>query len=269
MSVIKHPVFWGTAATILVAFFGIHLGQMQVCDEGSSCQIRFQALLSAPANEIEDALAGFAGTLAFIWIIVTVWIQSKELAAQREELKLTRQEFSRMADAQLKQIDLMTIQGAIFKDEQRERAEKSTDATILATLDQLHHQIQRSKLRDVHWPLEDPNLSDPHRGTKSLNLHAFFDKSDNLDERLFTQMDALARHSQRIMDACSQDEVFNKPARPSTLSEINSTIKKVSGLAQSASPAMKARLEKVGIFSTQSHLSALWQNDEFWQDPPQ
>ncbi|MEM7727688.1 MAG: hypothetical protein AAF311_00265, partial [Pseudomonadota bacterium] len=39
-----------------------------------------------------DALAGIAGTLAFLWIIVTVLLQSQELSAQRDELVEQRNE---------------------------------------------------------------------------------------------------------------------------------------------------------------------------------
>nr|WP_256471805.1 putative phage abortive infection protein [Oceanicola sp. 502str15] len=49
--------------------------------------------LKSSSNEIGDTLAGIAGTLAFLWIIVTVWLQSQELAAQREVLSATEEEF--------------------------------------------------------------------------------------------------------------------------------------------------------------------------------
>lgn len=37
-------------------------------------------------NEIGDSLAGFAGTLAFLWIIITVILQKEELSLQRNEV---------------------------------------------------------------------------------------------------------------------------------------------------------------------------------------
>lgn len=55
-------------------------------------------LFSASPNEIGDTLAGFAGTLAFIWIIVTVVLQSNELAEQRKEIKLSRQAYEKTND---------------------------------------------------------------------------------------------------------------------------------------------------------------------------
>jgi hypothetical protein len=41
-----------------------------------------------------DTLAGFAGSLAFIWIVVTVWLQSSELAEQREQIEKQTEEFA-------------------------------------------------------------------------------------------------------------------------------------------------------------------------------
>jgi hypothetical protein len=43
-------------------------------------------LLSLPINEIGDSLSGFAGFLAFLWLTITVVLQSIELKLQREEI---------------------------------------------------------------------------------------------------------------------------------------------------------------------------------------
>ncbi|MFD1986528.1 hypothetical protein ACFSOZ_29240 [Mesorhizobium newzealandense] len=46
------------------------------------------------ANTIGDFLAGAFAPLAFLWLVITVLVQSEELAAQREELELTRSEMT-------------------------------------------------------------------------------------------------------------------------------------------------------------------------------
>jgi hypothetical protein len=43
-------------------------------------------LLSLSLNEIGDSFAGFAGCLAFLWLIVTVLLQNTELRLQRKEV---------------------------------------------------------------------------------------------------------------------------------------------------------------------------------------
>ena len=62
-------------------------------------QFRLVAFLFSPSNEIGDTFAGLAGVLAFLWIIVTVWLQSQALNEQRTELQETREELrlSRLA----------------------------------------------------------------------------------------------------------------------------------------------------------------------------
>ena len=44
-------------------------------------------IFAMPMNEIGDSLSGFAGVLAFLWIIVTVLLQNKDLKLQYEEIK--------------------------------------------------------------------------------------------------------------------------------------------------------------------------------------
>lgn len=46
------------------------------------------------ANEWGDFLAGVFAPVAFFWLAAAVWLQARELRAQREELALTRKEFA-------------------------------------------------------------------------------------------------------------------------------------------------------------------------------
>ena len=94
---------WLSLALFVILFI---LSITKTCD-WFGCEIRATAFWNSRPNEIGDTLAGIAGALAFLWIIVTVMLQSKELAAQRAELQLTRMEFERMADAQGQQLTLL------------------------------------------------------------------------------------------------------------------------------------------------------------------
>jgi hypothetical protein len=80
--------FVGTVVIFLTVFvvFGF-----QYCDEGG-CRNEFLKLLQSQPSEVGDTLAGISSALAFLWIIITVTMQSKELKAQRTELSLTRRE---------------------------------------------------------------------------------------------------------------------------------------------------------------------------------
>ncbi len=61
---------------------------------GSECNRTNEPVVLAclTSNEIGDFLAGAFAPLAFIWLAFAVFIQARELKAQREELSLTRAE---------------------------------------------------------------------------------------------------------------------------------------------------------------------------------
>lgn len=96
----KEPMFWGVAATVVILLLALFLGVSETCSRSfigsESCATKWTLFLASPPNEVGDALAGFAGALAFVWIIVTVAMQSIELREQREELSRTREQFVTM-----------------------------------------------------------------------------------------------------------------------------------------------------------------------------
>ena len=100
------PFMAGIFFSILVfGVFGISLALPVVVD-GSESVTKWEYLLDATPNEIGDTLAGLAGSLAFVWLVVTVLLQAKELREQRYE-------FQRIATAQDEQVKLLQIQGEI------------------------------------------------------------------------------------------------------------------------------------------------------------
>ncbi|SPJ30419.1 hypothetical protein TRM7615_03952 [Falsiruegeria mediterranea M17] len=82
-----------TTAILLASAFLFSLSETCSIGAGNSepvCEMRLIAFWYAPANEVGDTLAGLAGALAFLWLVLTVFLQGKELRAQRQELQLTR-----------------------------------------------------------------------------------------------------------------------------------------------------------------------------------
>ncbi|MDF1668451.1 MAG: putative phage abortive infection protein [Roseovarius sp.] len=92
----KQPVVLvGAILTLaIILAFGISLAFGEVCAWYGSCESKWNYLVGATPNEIGDSLAGFAGSLAFIWIVVTVWLQATELSEQRDVLKDHKTEFA-------------------------------------------------------------------------------------------------------------------------------------------------------------------------------
>ncbi len=61
-------------------------------------------------NEVGDLLAGVFAPLAFLWMVVTIFLQGKELKLQREELALQRKELAKSSEQLARQSDLVEIQ---------------------------------------------------------------------------------------------------------------------------------------------------------------
>lgn len=139
------PILVGGTLTAMVFGVAFVSASMPACFETTkgiiNCPTKWFYLKQSTPNELGDTLAGFAGALAFIWIVVTVWIQSQELSAQREELADTREELSLTRKAQEEQLKVMEAQAKIFEDEQSERAEMRAKEVLEQRLDHLRNLI--------------------------------------------------------------------------------------------------------------------------------
>lgn len=105
---------------------------------------KWKTLLASPPNEFGDFLAGAFAPLAFLWLALTVWLQSRELRLQRKELQqngealLLQAEELRYSVEQLrKQTELRQSDAQTREREKRERVftagyEQNRDNLILA-----------------------------------------------------------------------------------------------------------------------------------------
>jgi hypothetical protein len=114
----QDPLFrFGFYGSILILLIIVFLYGTPYCEEDKECVSKFSRLLESSPNEVGDALAGVASTLAFLWIILTVMMQSKELKAQRSELQMTRAEHRRQR--QLSEANLVaTEHDSLIRDQQ-------------------------------------------------------------------------------------------------------------------------------------------------------
>ena len=197
LSVLKHPAFYGALSTVGVVIFAYFLGAAEIA-EG---QTRFDAFMNAPANEVGDTLAGFAGTLAFVWIIVTVWLQALELKAQREELRLTRSEMEEQRKATQDMARSMQAQAAIFEGEQRERNEDRA---------QLEFESLLSNIRK--WVMDRKQDDDFFRW--AFDLNTYFDLGDAYNDRIgqYTKYDAVTNDDQffELLNSGIQGRIYSK-----------------------------------------------------------
>ncbi|MGI9402766.1 MAG: hypothetical protein ACR2O0_16030 [Rhizobiaceae bacterium] len=129
-----------------------------------------------PPNEIGDFLAGIFATLAFIWLMVAVFLQSMELAAQREELSLTREELKEqrkvmratMAESR-KQAEFIGQQTEILRSEQTSREQSEADDLFRARCAKFFEELGSAKYSRYHYITKSKknvgqNLGQPNRG---------------------------------------------------------------------------------------------------------
>lgn len=139
------PMDVGKAITKAFLAIVIALALLPQFTSDGGWQLRGWALVTSPSNEIGDTFAGIAGVLAFLWIIITVWLQSQELAAQREELKLARIESAKMAEQ-------LTAQTSILQQDKLQRDQEKQAELIEAKLDEIKKLIEN--LQSVEWKFE-------------------------------------------------------------------------------------------------------------------
>ncbi|MEM6309938.1 MAG: hypothetical protein AAF754_07795 [Pseudomonadota bacterium] len=124
---VSNPIFWGVLSSSAVLCFWLILGFQPVCEKTvfllERCSTKFAYLLAAPPNEVGDSLAGLAGTLAFIWIIVTVALQSLELREQRLVLEQQKEEMEDQKLATQEMASSLREQASYLKDEAKLREE--------------------------------------------------------------------------------------------------------------------------------------------------
>lgn len=121
-------------------------------------------------NELGDLLAGAFAPLAFMWMVITILMQGKELRLQREELGLQRQELANSSGQLERQSNVMESQQALVQGESQLK------------------EIE-DKLIDFNEMLVGMRLLDPDYEKKAFNgrvttpgffEHVLFQKSLNL-----------------------------------------------------------------------------------------
>lgn len=94
----KSQIFKATIATILLCLFGlilIHIGHIPYETKDVRNGTFLEKLVRLKPSEIGDTLSGIFGSLAFAATAIAVMMQSRQLEAQRTELKYTRNEYEK------------------------------------------------------------------------------------------------------------------------------------------------------------------------------
>jgi hypothetical protein len=168
-------------------------------------------------NELGDFLAGAFAPLAFVWVAGTVFIQSRELAAQRKELALTRQEY--------------TLSRNIMQKELTIRNQKENDEAIEIHIDNIESILSRF---DLYLNIEGEIYS----GLADLNLAEMESR-----EKKFA---ALNQRLSSLIDQIEVDQKIKIDARSfSFLGSLLFPFKAVFELRSDASLARNAALDRL------------------------
>ncbi|TCR07356.1 hypothetical protein [Neorhizobium sp. JUb45] len=107
----RRPNVTQIVALTSVAWLGLALALALVSGYPEGCD---QVLPCLALNEWGDTLAGVFAPLAFFWLVAAVFIQSKELQAQRLELQATRDEMRHQRKLMAAQADEARNQAAFI-----------------------------------------------------------------------------------------------------------------------------------------------------------
>lgn len=275
---LKPPVFWGVVATLCIVLFAASLGIGDACYEDGECENRFRLFLSSPPNEIGDTLAGFAGALAFVWIIVTVMLQSNELSAQREELELTREEMAEQRKATQDMANALHTQAKIFEDEMKYRSESRAKAILEQLLLSLEEHLKRNstnywrysgkkKVRSKKFMKLDGRgrYARPMEETDAELRIALvtFSAEKSLEENIIKQEEISANNLKKIL-SISNDEVRSRPNRQ-TCEDLAGVLNDIELTLDQLAEDQEIRVRNLGILRFSKTIFSALEAD-IWQE---
>jgi hypothetical protein len=256
------PFWFGVVLSIIViGFGGYSLTQWPICGGIGPCmsnwdQLRFR---SSP-NEIGDMLAGFAGALAFIWIVVTVLLQAAELREQRGQ-------FEKMADAQQAQAGLMEKQGKIFEDERVQRLEDRAEKQLEARLAELIQEIKSFSEKNTLfcWFTGQRKVSHNHAGR--IISESPYDNVQTGDQFCIVLFDQISKKMEGFRAAYEgevdpPDVYFGGPADVVGIEKVLTLGNELLGLQSELSSDQKIRLRALKLKYSIGEISKLLDRPE-------
>lgn len=226
---------------------------------------RLWSFILSPSNEIGDTLAGIAGALAFLWIIVTVMLQGKELASQREELKLTRKVMEEQRQAAQDMADAMAAQSKIFEGEQKEREEQAFDREIEALIKEFLSIALRKISDNSEWWISKP--ADPFSGTSDIRSISIYLKEEfEFETRVIETAKQLRKGIWAILEDDYAQKAAGKPNSWKIFDRLAQVLDRISLLKEECSPTMKAFLRSVEILYVSEPLLVLLNEPLAWTE---
>lgn len=162
----KSPLLWGSIVTLLY-FVGFAVF-VYTMGKGLATKLSL--------NEIGDFFAGAAAPLAFIWLVVAVFLQRRELVAQHEtliqqmeELKLSREEYKLNRE-------ILTQQGVV----QRQQTESMNKLVSVGSGVEARAELDIKIQILINSFIDDVELIIPDSHPKSKGFHG--SRQKNVDQ---------------------------------------------------------------------------------------
>ncbi len=258
------PIGVGLGLTFIVVGIFFWLGSKVHCGNDvellEDCRSNFQWFLTSEPNEIGDALAGFAGSLAFIWIVVTVWMQGAELKLQRFELALQRQEFEKMVEAQTSQAHIMSQQLDVVTREQLQRDEARLDEVSNVMLVDLYEQLFGVSQRIV-WSIHGDKETE---GDPYLRLFGSLGSEVFDEPRLRRACRNLEQDLKRISDVSTMNILRGLPNDKTPVTDSVEVILRLEKISQKLSEAQRMKIEMLKLAECRTLLQNLCDQEGLW-----
>jgi hypothetical protein len=258
---IRNPILWGIALSIIL-LGGVGWLGPQIGPDGKT---RFVEFLNSPPNAIGDTLAGIFAPLAFIWIVVTVFLQSYELSEQRKELGLTREELQLAREAQQQQLGVMQKQAAIFEDEKRRRDQHDSADYMNQLFKSLYVGISDITAKGFNWKykVKNPNFGSP---TVEVDLRNYSNLRETFEEGALQTIKDFRHIYAQVAD--NWDGFLDKPDAmlKKDLILLVQTIDILLGLELKLSSGQSERLRRVRLSDLKHILLQFINEASLWPD---
>lgn len=262
------PIKVGVGLTIILLVMVVYLASIYRCsllESGAlECRTNLRWFLDAPPNEIGDTIAGVFATLAFVWIVVTVFLQSAELAEQRKELELTRIELQLAREAQEAQLKVMQKQADIFEDEKAYRESESAKRVLDQLLSSvvIRAGIEKELNRAGNFSLKPRHELDLEIASPLAKV-----KTGDDDFVVRSFLDSLHSFYSRILDLRGDIDasvVTKKSNHRGFYSDILTDLSAILELRQRLSEDQNVRLRTMRVDASHATLAFILKADAIW-----
>ncbi len=150
------PTWLGIIASLVWTItIAVVVGYSSPCDDAYNPVERY--ISCRPINEVGDFLAGAFAPLAFVWLMVAVFIQGKELSLTREEMKLTREVLHEQRNEASRSAEFL-------KQQTEEIKREAADSRMQHLVELIHMQILNiASSVQVEWRGEQYIIFSQHR----------------------------------------------------------------------------------------------------------